>query len=201
MTTIAYRNHTLAADRCLTWFENVKSDAPSSRSYGKKIRLAEVDQYRRIAIATRGDAVDGVLIERLVIKHLKAALADEKEGDDLLGWDDWNDWGVDIDGITWNAPDDEQNGIIVYRDLRVEGKIHAFEIQEPRVISRIEKGQFVAVGCDAPLAYAAMEAGSSASHAVWIAGKYGTATAGPVDFVTAGTMVLNTQRMNPLEKP
>lgn len=200
MTTITYRDNILAADQCLTAFETYGGKEPTSRSYIKKIRIISIDPHRRLAIATRGNAVDAVVIERLVIEAISKAAAEEKDGDDVFGWDAWDNWAIDVKGIKWESPDEEQGGVMLYRDLRSQVRLHVWDMHEPRFIMRVPKGEFVATGCDGPFAAAAMAAGADAIKAVWIASKYGVATAGPVNYVNAATMVLNTQRRNPLEE-
>lgn len=201
MTTIAYRDNILAADQCITWYETEKQDEPTSRSFSNKIRTVDIDPYRRLAIATRGDTIDGVLIERLIVKHMREAVKHEVDGEDVFGWPTWDDWGVDPKGIEWEDPDGSNEGVILYRDLRHETKLHAWYIQDARVITRIKPGEFVGAGCDSPLALAAMQAGANPVQAVWIACKYGVASGGPVNYINGATMLLNCQRVNPLEKP
>lgn len=196
MTTIAFRDNILAADQCHTVMEN--GEDPSSRCYANKIRLVSIGAYHRFAIATKGDSIDGVLVERAVKSHIEKAL---EAGIEPHLDESFDDWGVDMTKTKWNDPDAGTDGIILYRDLRHERTITAWLIDaDPRVIRRIKKGDFVSVGCDSPLALAAMEAKAGAAFAVWVAAKYGVATAGPVNTVNAATMVLSTSKVSPLDQ-
>lgn len=197
MTTIAFEGGVLAADQCHTLYDTEAGDEPTSRVYANKIRLVGIGAFHRIAIATRGDSIDGVLIEREISKHIRESI---DKGMEPHFAQEFDDWGVDMSKTKWNDPDAASDGIILYRDIRHEHTICAWQIDcDPRVIHRIKKGEFAAVGCDAPLALAAMEAGVGAVKAVWIAAKYGTATSGPVNSVNAATMVMSLHRHNPLE--
>jgi hypothetical protein len=198
VTTIAFRDNILAADQCHTVYDTEAGDEPTSRSFANKIRLVSIGAYHRFAIATRGDSIDGVLVERAIKAHIAKAL---EEGIEPHIDESFDDWGIDMTKTKWNDPDSGTDGIILYRDIRHEHTITAWEIDaDPRVIRRVRKGCFVAVGCDSPLALAAMEAKAGATMAVWIAGKYGVATSGPVNFVNAATMVLSVQKSNPLDQ-
>lgn len=199
MTTICYRDNLLAADQAITNFEG--NDA-SSREFVCKISLHEVSRTSRMAIATSGDTVDGVMVERAIAASMKEALAQQEQPNlDLFGWPEWDCWNSGLAQKNLTDPKGVCRGVILYRDLENEKGIHAWSFFDHRVIKRVPKGQFVAVGCDALPANAAMEMGADAILAVWVACKYGAYSSGPVNFINAATMILNTQRVNPLERP
>lgn len=185
MTTATFRDNILAVDSCFTYCDDSKHENPKYRVSGNKLVTAKIDHGVSIAMAGRGDDVDGCLLEKRILEFFTEKYTGSFSDTPILQGEEWNQFSM---GKIKFTTDDEVGVIFMIVD---HGKVYAFLCEDPRVVRRIPPGEFVAIGIDAPVAYGALEAGASAVDAVHAACKYGAYSAAPVRYVKAETMVPN----------
>lgn len=200
MTTIIWRDGILAADSAVTVYDGSDDDAqPSGRTYMQKLRVVDLDPYWRLAVASRGDSIDGVQIERCLIAELKQAISGGSHG--ALLDDRYDLWRTVMSKDDLDCPSDEQGAIVAVTDLRVPHKVYAWILEDYRVVRRIRGGEYFAIGSDAAPAYGALQCGADAVKSVWVACKYGAYSGGPVHYVKTSGMMMKVSRIAPWDDP